>query len=238
VGKGQTLEGRYSHLCIICKGTGKLNTHHKYVQRLKSLYEQHFNPSKKVESTLEELKEEPVRKSSSYAVMDKDYEVIVSEVNKKDQVEMGKLFTTRFEIKNVGQDWTQEHIMVVECGKTEGKRVSALKNGDKMVIELGPFVCKNNTILEKTYSLFYKDGEELVRFGHKFGFSVKGAKKIDIKKSDTIEREKEKLSVLKVISGSKKTEEYLALKLKSMGINVLNLELDDETIIEIIRQVK
>lgn len=55
-----------------------------------------------------------------------------------------------------------------------------------MSIEVGPFLCKDQTILEKTYSLFYKEGDNLVRFGHKFGFAVKGAKKCDIKINDSI----------------------------------------------------
>ena len=39
-----------------------------------------------------------------------------------------------------------------------------------------------------------------------------------------------------MISGSNKSEEFLKLKLKSMGIDVMNLEIDDETIIDLIKQ--
>lgn len=66
-----------------------------------------------------------------------------------------------------------------------------------MYVEFGPFVCKNENILEKTYSLFYKDGDELVRFGHKFGFTVRGVKKVDIVKNDTFEKERERIRDLK-----------------------------------------
>jgi hypothetical protein len=103
--------------------------------------------------------------------------------------------------------------------------VSALKSGNKMVIELGPFICKNESLLEKTYSLCYKEGEEFIRFGHKFGFSVKGVKKNEIKKNDSLIQEKEKISDLKMLSGSKKSEEYLKMKLKSMGIDLLNIQI-------------
>jgi hypothetical protein len=40
------------------------------------------------------------------------------------------------------------------------------------------------------------------------------------------------------VSGSSKSEEYLMLKLKSMDIDVMNLEMEDEVIIEVIRQFK
>lgn len=170
--------------------------------------------------------------------MDKSYEVIVSEVNKKDKVEINKLFTVRFEIKNEGEDWTQKEIQVIECGSTEGRRVSALKKGDKMVIEMGPFVCKNESVLEKTYSLCYKEGEELIRFGHKFGFTVKGVKKSTIKKNDSLLLEKERIRDLKMLSGSNKSEEYIGMKLKSLGIDLLNLQMEDELILELIRQLK
>jgi hypothetical protein len=61
------------------------------------LYKKHFCPSSQAESLLEEFKEEikPVRKSSVLG-LDKSYEVIISEVNKKDKVEINKLFTVRF----------------------------------------------------------------------------------------------------------------------------------------------
>lgn len=106
-----------------------------------------------------------------------------------------------------------------------------------MVIELGPFSCKNDSTLEKTYSLFYKEGEELVRFGHKFGFSVKGVKKSEIKKNDTVEKERVRVQELKMLSGSKKSEEYLTMKLKSLGIDILNIEMEDELILEVINQL-
>ena len=107
-----------------------------------------------------------------------------------------------------------------------------------MMVDVGPFVCKNDNVLEKTYSLFYKDGDDLVRFGHKFGFSVRGAKRIDLKKNNSAEKEKEKLRDLKAISQSKKSEEYLGTKLKSMGIDLLEPAIDEESLIDIIKQIK
>ncbi len=37
--------------------------------------------------------------------LDKNYEVIVSETTKKEKAEINRLFTMKFEIKNVGKDW-------------------------------------------------------------------------------------------------------------------------------------
>ena len=61
--------------------------------------------------------------------MDHSFEVIVAEVNKKEKVELNRLFTSRFEIKNLGKDWKEEDFYVIESGKQQGKRVSALKKG-------------------------------------------------------------------------------------------------------------
>ena len=40
------------------------------------------------------------------------------------------------------------------------------------------------------------------------------------------------------MSGSTKSVEYLGLKLKSLGIDILNLEIDEESLIEIVKQIK
>ena len=240
LGKGQVIESSRIHLCTICKGKGKLNQNHKYVQRLQELFLKKVEPveNKKEESMFEEMKIEEPKRKNSIGEYDKNYDVIVSEMTKREKAPLNKLFTMRFEIKNVGKDWKQKEIQVIECGKTQGKRVSALTSGDKMMVDVGPFICKDESALEKTYSLFYKDGEDLVRFGHKFGFSVRGAKRADIFKNDSVEREKEKLKELKSVSGSSKSEEFLGLKLKSLGIDLLNLELDEESLIEIVKQIK
>ncbi len=73
-----------------------------------------------------------------------------------------------------------------------------------------------------------------VRFGHKFGFSVRGIKPLEKKKVYASLRER--IQDLKMICGSNKSEEFLKLKLKLMGIDVMNLEIDDETIIDLIKQ--
>ena len=240
LGKGQVIESSFHHLCNICKGKGKLDHSHKYVQRIKELLSKDIKTEcikKEEESMFEELKMEEPKRKNSYEI-NRNYEVLVSEVTKKEKVELNKLFTMRFEIKNVGQDWEEKDIQVIESGKTEGKRVSALKRGDKMLVDVGPFACKNDNVLEKTYSLFYKDGDELVRFGHKFGFSVRGARRMDIKKNESAEKEKEKLRDLKAISGSPKSEEYLGMKLKSLGIDLLEPAIDEESLIDIVKQIK
>lgn len=86
---------------------------------------------------------------------------------------------------------------------------------------MGPFVCSNEGLFEKTYVLCYREGGELVRFGHKFGFSVRGVKAKTVRK--VVCSQRERIRDLKMVSGSSKSEEYLILKLKSMGIDVMNL---------------
>ena len=242
LGNGQLASGSTTHLCNTCKGVGRLGDDHKYVQRMHQLYQLHFSPkdvkknSKEVEKPSKQVEKDS--KEIPLKTLDKAYEVLIAAVAKKDVNEVNKIFTMRFEIKNEGQHWRHENIQVIECGKTEGKRVSALKSGDKMVVELGPFVCRDQTVLEKTYSLFYKEEDQLVRFGHKFGFAVKGVKKAEIKKNDSIEKEQEKIRDLKAISGSLKSEEYLGLKLKSLGIDLLDVQLEEEMLVDIVRQIK
>lgn len=70
-------------------------------------------------------------------------------------------------------------------GSKEGKPLSALRTGEKMSIELGPFVCQNEGVLEKTFVLCYKEGGNMIRFGHKFGFSVQGFKVKQVKNVST-----------------------------------------------------
>ena len=41
------------------------------------------------------------------------YNVIIAEVTKKETVEINKIFTMRFEINNIGQDWPQKDIYVI-----------------------------------------------------------------------------------------------------------------------------
>ena len=58
-----------------------------------------------------------------------------------------------------------------------------------------------------------------------------------IKKNDTVEKERVRVQELKMLSGSKKSEEYLTMKLKSLGIDILNIEMEDELILEVINQL-
>ena len=43
---------------------------------------------------------------------------------------------------------------------------------------------------------------------------------------------------LKLLSGSRRSEEYIEMKLKAMEIDLNNLEIEDEILIEIIRLIQ
>lgn len=75
-----------------------------------------------------------------------------------------------------------------------------------------------------------------MRFGHKFGFATKGERPVSVikVKQDPLN----KLRLLKYQSGNQKSEQYLMMKLRTMGINMSELELDDQIMIDIIREIK
>jgi len=56
-------------------------------------------------------------------------------------------------------------------------------------------------------------------------------KKMESKSRDVIRN-------LKLLSGSRKSEEYIEMKLKAMEIDLNNLEIEDEILIEIIRLIQ
>jgi hypothetical protein len=58
---------------------------------------------------------------------------------------------------------------------------------------------------------------------------------VEVKKIESNSRDL--IRNLKLLSGSKKSEDYIAKRLKSMDIDLNNLEMDDEILIEIIRSI-
>lgn len=75
-----------------------------------------------------------------------------------------------------------------------------------------------------------------MRFGHKFGFMVRGVKAKGVRK--IVSSPRERIRELKRVSGSCKSEEYLSLKLRSMSIEVMSLEVEDEMLVDVIRGFK
>jgi hypothetical protein len=78
-----------------------------------------------------------------------------------------------------------------------------LKSSQEITVEFGPFICLDETTLQKSYYLCYKEGEEWVRFGYKFGFAVKGFKPVEAIK--VIEDPRDKIRKFKRLSGSSKS---------------------------------
>lgn len=60
---------------------------------------------------------------------------------------------------------------------------------------------------------------------------------MEVKRNNEINKERERIRDLKMLSGSKKSEEYLLMKLKSLGINLLQISMDDEVLIDLIKQI-
>ena len=76
-----------------------------------------------------------------------------------------------------------------------------------------------------------------MRIGHRFGFRVRGFKPAEVKVLGS-NYKRHLLRDLKVASGSFKSEEYLEMKLNSMGIDLDKIQLDRETLLALIRQIK
>ena len=92
-----------------------------------------------------------------------------------------------------------------------------------MVIELGPFKCENEGLLEQAFYLCYRKENGWERLGYRFGFRVKGFKKVEVKKLESNGREM--IRDLKMLSGSRKSEDYIEMKLKSMNIDIQNMQI-------------
>jgi hypothetical protein len=72
---------------------------------------------------------------------------------------------------------------------------------------LGPFKCESEALLEQAFYLCYRKEDGWERLGYRFGFRVRGFKKSEVKKLESTSREL--IRNLKMISGSRKSEEYL-----------------------------
>lgn len=73
-----------------------------------------------------------------------------------------------------------------------------------MIVEVGPFSCTDEKLLQKFYYLCYRIGDKWCRLGYKFGFRVRGTKKVEVKQLEVNNRQR--IRDLKLMSGSKKSE--------------------------------
>lgn len=101
---------------------------------------------------------------------------------------------------------------------------------------MGPFRCESESLLEKAFYLCHRIEDGWERLGYRFGFRVRGIKNVEVKK--IVPSSREIIRNLKTLSGSRKSEEYIAMKLKEMEIDVGTAQIDDEVLIEIIRLIK
>ena len=135
----------------------------------------------------------------------------------------------------MGQDLPQD-LEVVDCETRESVSVKTLRSGEKMVITLGPFKCENECLLEKAFYLCHRIEDGWERLGYRFGFRIHGFRNVEVKKLESSSRDI--IRNLKTLSGSRKSEEYIAMKLKAMDIDLSNAQIEDEVLIEIIRLIK
>ena len=63
---------------------------------------------------------------------------------------------------------------MVDCDTKESRLVKSLKNHEQTTLEVGPFVCNDDTLLEKLYYLCYQVEDKWMRIGYKFGLRVRG----------------------------------------------------------------
>jgi hypothetical protein len=104
----------------------------------------------------------------------------------------------------------------------QSSAVKTLRSGEKTVLRLGPFLCEDEQVLRKSYHLCYRADNGWVRIGHRFGLRVLGFRK---KEKKVEEETMQLIKDLKMLSGSEKSEGYLAVKLKEMGIDLKNIEM-------------
>ncbi len=81
--------------------------------------------------------------------------------------------------------------------------MKTLKKGEKMIIEVGPYKCQNETLLEQHFYLCYRIQDGWERLGYRFGFRIKGVKKTEVKKMECSQRDM--IRNLKMLSGSRKS---------------------------------
>lgn len=228
-----------STLCEICRGKGEYDNTHKVVKHWKKLLALvHAQPAaekKEAVPAVAEVKEEPLPILKSQLKVNKDYQVRIVSNTKLEKMEIGKPFTYKFNIKNTGKHWDGV-IEIVDINTKESTIMKTLYSGEDTQVELGPFLCDSEKTLEKGFFLAYRENGELVRFGYKFGFCVRGCKPSEPKK--LLVDPRRTVRALKEKSGSKKSEEYLMIKLKSFGVDLSNIELEEELLLDLIRQIQ
>lgn len=101
---------------------------------------------------------------------------------------------------------------------------------------MGPFQCDSEALLERAFYLCHRVEDGWERLGYRFGLRVRGTKNVEMRRIEQTGREL--IQNLKVLSGSKKSVEYIAMKLKDMKIDLNKLEMEDEILIEIIRHIQ
>lgn len=101
---------------------------------------------------------------------------------------------------------------------------------------MGPFKCDTEALLEKAFYLCHRVQGGWERLGYRFGLRVRGIKNVEMRRIEQTGREL--IQNLKVLSGSKKSVEYIGMKLKDMKIDLNKLEMEDEILIEIIRHIQ
>jgi hypothetical protein len=82
--------------------------------------------------------------------------------------------------------------------------VKTLKSGEKMFLELGPFKCETEGLLEQAFYLCFRTENGWERLGYRFGFRTRGFKISEVKKTESNTRDL--IRNLKLLSGSKKSE--------------------------------
>ena len=178
----------------------------------------------------------PVVRRNRFSGLDKQYEIHVTDYSHINRQEVGRKFNYHFFIQNNGP-LLPFGVAVVDCDTKEATPIPSLPSGHGQVVVLGPYTCPEASMLEKNFFVCYRDEEGgWVRIGHKFGLRVRGYKNEARIFGSSIKRNL--LRDLKFRSGSTKAEEYLEMKLSSMGIDLERVELDRETLVDMVRQIQ
>lgn len=90
---------------------------------------------------------------------------------------------------------------------------------------MGPFKCEHDGFLENAFYLCERKEDGWERLAYKFGFRIRGFKNVEVKKLEPTCRDL--IRNLKVLSGSRKSEDYIGMKLKAMDIDLNNIQMED-----------
>lgn len=66
----------------------------------------------------------------------------------------------------------------MSCETKEATKVKTLKSGEKMVVEVGPFKCNSDALLEQAFYLCHRLQDGWERLGYRFGLRVRGVKNV------------------------------------------------------------